>query len=47
MRKVSAEEVLNDIYFDDISAEARELAKRYGYLPYMVQRYIDMLGIEE
>jgi len=27
-----------------VSEKAFELAERYGYLPYMVQRYIDMLG---
>ncbi len=29
-----------------VSAEARRLAQRYGYLPYMVERYIDMLGLQ-
>lgn len=30
-----------------ISPLARELAVKYGYLPYMVQRYLDMFGHEE
>ncbi|MCE4617197.1 MAG: RsmB/NOP family class I SAM-dependent RNA methyltransferase [Desulfurococcales archaeon] len=30
-----------------VSRTAIRLAKRYGYLPYMVQRYIDMLGVDE
>ncbi len=30
-----------------ISLQARDLAKSYGYLDYMVQRYLDMLGIDE
>ncbi len=29
------------------SSQARELAKRYGYQPYMVERYLRMLGVEE
>ncbi len=46
MRRISAEEVLRDIYIDRIDSVARRLAERYGYLPYMVQRYIDMLGTD-
>lgn len=38
-------EILKDIYVEP-SRDAIELASRYGYLPYMVQRYIDMLGLE-
>ncbi|MEZ0290543.1 MAG: RsmB/NOP family class I SAM-dependent RNA methyltransferase [Sulfolobales archaeon] len=30
-----------------ITDRVREIAKSYGYLPYMVARYIDMLGEEE
>ncbi len=29
------------------SRTARELASRYGYLPYMVERYIEILGVED
>ncbi|MEB2836573.1 MAG: RsmB/NOP family class I SAM-dependent RNA methyltransferase [Desulfurococcales archaeon] len=29
------------------SREARRLAERYGYLAYMVERYIELLGVEE
>ncbi|MEM4224388.1 MAG: RsmB/NOP family class I SAM-dependent RNA methyltransferase [Desulfurococcaceae archaeon] len=36
-------EILREIYVEP-SREAYELALKYGYLPYMVQRYIDMLG---
>ncbi len=46
MERISAEEVLHDIYIDHIDPIARRLAERYGYLPYMVQRYIDMLGTD-
>lgn len=40
-------EVAKDINVNRLSEEATNLAKKYGYLPYMVQRYIDMLGYEE
>ncbi len=46
MKRISAEEVLRDIHTDHIDPIARRLAERYGYLPYMVQRYIDMLGTD-
>jgi len=36
--------VYRDIYTTP-TQEAVELALKYGYLPYMVQRYIDMLGL--
>jgi len=39
-------EIYRDIYIEP-SRIALELSKKYGYLPYMVQRYIDMLGEEE
>lgn len=39
--------ILRDIKVDRIEKEARELAKKYGYLPYMIQRYIDMIGFEK
>ncbi|MCY0868246.1 MAG: RsmB/NOP family class I SAM-dependent RNA methyltransferase [Desulfurococcus sp.] len=41
---------LYDIYreiYTEPSSNAVELALRYGYLPYMIQRYIDMLGYNE
>lgn len=41
----SVEEIFRDIYVEP-GGEARELALRYGYLPYMVERYIMMLGRE-
>lgn len=39
-------EILRDIYVEP-SNEAREIALNYGYLPYMVQRYIDILGADK
>lgn len=30
-----------------ISQQAKRLAERYGYLPYMVERYIDLFGAKE
>jgi len=47
MRWVDYRDVLRDIAIETVSREARELAHRFGYLPYMVERYIDMLGREE
>ena len=41
------EEKRQKIFKVPISGLAIELAKKYGYLPYMVQRYIDMLGESE
>ncbi|MCX8199795.1 MAG: RsmB/NOP family class I SAM-dependent RNA methyltransferase [Sulfolobales archaeon] len=42
---ISYAEIINEIYVEEISNEAFTLAKEYGYLPYMVQRYIDMIGV--
>jgi len=39
-------EIYREIYVEP-SKHAVELALKYGYLPYMVQRYIDMLGVDE
>lgn len=39
-------EIYRDIYLEP-SKQAVELALRYGYLPYMVQRYLEMLGPDE
>jgi len=39
-------EIYRDIYVAP-TQEALELALRYGYLPYMIQRYIDILGFRE
>lgn len=39
--------IVKDIKIRKLSREAIALAKNYGYLPYMVQRYIDMLGYED
>jgi NOL1/NOP2/sun family putative RNA methylase len=41
--KIELFEILREIYVEP-SREALELALQYGYLPYMVQRYLDMLG---
>ncbi len=43
--KASAEEIYGEIRVE-ASEQARVLAEKYGYLPYMVQRYIYMLGLE-
>lgn len=43
----SYNDILNEIYVEFISNEALTLAKKYGYLPYMVQRYIDIMGIAD
>ena len=47
MKWIDYREVLKDIAVERVSSEARELAKRFGYLPYMVERYLSMLGHEE
>lgn len=39
-------EIYRDIYIEP-TREAYELALEYGYLPYMIQRYIDILGYKE
>ena len=44
--EVEIYEIYRDIFVSP-SREAVELALEYGYLPYMVQRYIDLLGYEE
>ncbi|RLG81567.1 MAG: RsmB/NOP family class I SAM-dependent RNA methyltransferase [Thermoprotei archaeon] len=46
MISVSAEAIYRDIRVEP-SELAEKLAEKYGYLPYMVQRYILMLGIAE
>lgn len=42
---IGLREILADISIDP-SPTARDLARRYGYLPYMVERYIRILGDE-
>ncbi len=46
---ISFNDIRNEIIIPttSISFQAKELAKTYGYLDYMVQRYIDILGLEE
>lgn len=44
--KVSVHEIYRKILAPP-SKETEELASSYGYLPYMVQRYIDILGYKE
>ncbi len=46
MRGVPASSILRDIQWWRCSEEARSLARRYGYLDYMVCRYEQLLGIE-
>ncbi len=44
---VGINNILKDITIDFISEEAMYLARKYGYAPYMVERYLRMLGYEE
>jgi len=46
-KSFSLEEIARDIEITNVGREAEELARKYGYLPYMIQRYIEMLGYEE
>lgn len=47
MRKIiSVDEIIRDIYVSP-GKPAIMLAERYGYLPYMVERYIRVLGFRE
>ncbi len=39
--------VYREIRVERISSDARRLAREYSYRPYMVQRYIEMLGYDE
>lgn len=45
-RILSVEEIIREIHVSPSRYSIR-LAKEYGYLPYMVERYIAILGIEE
>ncbi len=45
--RISYTDIFNEIRIDSVSNEALILARNYGYLPYMIQRYIDMLGVAE
>ena len=44
---LSAEKILDEIRIDKISENSLIIAKKYGYAPYMIERYISMLGYEE
>ncbi|ADV64645.1 RsmB/NOP family class I SAM-dependent RNA methyltransferase [Desulfurococcus mucosus] len=46
MQRLRVYDIYREIYVEP-SRQAVELALEYGYLPYMVQRYIDMLGPRE
>ncbi len=47
MRKtISVDEIIRDIYVSP-SKPAIRLARKYGYLPYMVERYIRIIGLRE
>lgn len=35
------------VFVPDISNKARELAEKFGYRPYMIERYYSMFGVEE
>jgi len=50
LRKLSVitlDDILRDINISFISKEACDVAKKYGYMPYMIERYFKMLGYEE
>jgi NOL1/NOP2/sun family putative RNA methylase len=47
LSSITAEGVLREIKVDDISREAHAVAEKYGYMPYMIERYFRMLGYEE
>jgi len=47
LKRVDYRDVLKDISIERISQDAQRIAEKYGYLPYMVERYIEMLGVEE
>ncbi|MEM0372149.1 MAG: RsmB/NOP family class I SAM-dependent RNA methyltransferase [Ignisphaera sp.] len=44
---ITYSKILKEIKIESIDRNAYELARKYGYLPYMVQRYIDMIDFEE
>ncbi len=46
MIKISVEEIYRDILVE-AGEKARELGEKYGYRPYMVQRYLYILGLNE
>jgi NOL1/NOP2/sun family putative RNA methylase len=43
---ISIDDILRDIYIRP-SNPAKNLAEKYGYLPYMIERYIKILGFKE
>jgi len=45
--KISFSRILDEIKIEKVSNDARTLAKKYGYLPYMVERYLEILGYDE
>jgi len=44
---ISVNEILKDIYIEPSSPDAFALAKRYGYRPYIIERYLHILGYDE
>ncbi|MEM1541519.1 MAG: RsmB/NOP family class I SAM-dependent RNA methyltransferase [Ignisphaera sp.] len=44
---ITYSKILKEIKIENINRDVNELARKYGYLPYIVQRYIDMIGFEE
>jgi len=44
---ISFESIINEIRIRRIDPLARKLAEKYGYRPYMVQRYLEMMGFDE
>lgn len=44
---VTLDKILKDISIYTVSSEANDIAKKYGYKPYMIERYLRMLGYDE
>jgi len=45
--KIDWKNVYNEIRITKISSDAYKLAKKYGYLPYMIERYLKLFGYDE
>ena len=45
--KVDWKKIYYEIKITKISSDAHKLAKKYGYLPYMIERYLELFGYDE
>jgi len=45
--KINWKKIYNEIKITKMSSDAYKLAKKYGYLPYMVERYLELFGYNE